>query len=960
MAVQVDLNAADQSRADPLADSLPRPRIEYEVVLLYTGLVLSVVGGAALFGWIADVTTLVLPVPGFEPMVPASAIGLTLFGLTLSASATHREGARRALVVAMAVLAIAQFTVRAVFGQSLHGFLLAVMGAGNQAGIRPADVDPVLLFLAAVACWLPRDEEGWRRAVASLPGATMVALALGLLVHSIPTGTSPDPRSAVSAQWALASLVGGLALLAANILRALGGLVVPRQLPWIVGISSSILVFMLWIGVVQSKNAQVESMVRASGNDALSRLTQAARKVPAEAEFALRLSAGPGAIPWDSVVHGVIGVATAEPGGRARVLLARTPEVSVLLDSMAARSIAGTTRIVALAPPGTTFDRLGLEVTNPHDPREQVFIVALADSVFEGAFVSSQAGMLHRLVQGPLETNRNQTRQFLRSVRVRALTPNTWLETWPSGMLLLSQRSVLPELLLIGGLGLAVLAASALAAALRSRHFEESVERRLVLEAIASGKHPRFKYEWDMATGRVIRDAALAAHLGYGEEFRVGDAEQWMNLIAPSERNAVEAAYMAHAAGRTDSCLLRYHVRAADGTWGRWAERSVISERTPDGRPKQVSGEVIDLGPTGDASEVMTTLEQRLERAAGQAVDLQALFGPEQRLLIATPEFHQYLEGEDEHAGTERLRVARPEDRESARTLWLEAERNGRARGDVRLSDARGRVSTMEMALTRIAAPGGSSEMLLQMRDVTGARTAERRHLESQRLMLLGRLAGRVAHEINNPLGGLSNAAALLRRMGHNAADRERYVDTMEREVQNIAHVVRQLYETLEWGDTSRLEASVPEVVRGALDSLTERYGDLDVWQEIAPEARLVAVPEAVLRLVMYTVLRNALHASNRNGRVQILGRRDGDDVIITVDDRGPDITPAGGATVRRAAPARGRVDNRADLAFGVPFAREVLEVFDGVLEVEDATENGGTAFTTRWPVSARPRRTLT
>jgi signal transduction histidine kinase len=528
-------------------------------------------------------------------------------------------------------------------------------------------------------------------------------------------------------------------------------------------------------------------------------------------------------------------------------------------------------------------------------------------------------------------------------------------------MLLLSQRSVLPELLLIAGLGLAVLAASALAAALRSRHFEESVERRLVLEAMASGKYPRFKYEWDMATGRVIRDPGLAAHLGYPEVFRVGDAEQWMNLIAPSERNAVEAAYMAHAAGRTDCCLMRYHVRAADGTWRRWAERSVISERTTDGRPKQVSGEVIDLGPVEETSEVMTTLEQRLERAASQAVDLQALFGQQQRLLIATPGFHQYLNGEEDQAGTERLRVARPEDRESARTLWLEAERSGRARGDVRLADVRGDQFLMELALTRISAAGNGHEMLLQMRDVTAGRAAERRHLESQRLMLLGRLAGRVAHEINNPLGGLSNATALLRRMGHNPADRERYVDTMEREVQNIAHVVRQLYETLEWGDTSRLEASVPEVVRGALDSLTERYGELEVWQEIAPEARLVAVPEAVLRLVMYTVLRNALNASSRGGRVQVIGRRVGDDVVITVNDQGPDITPARGAPTGGVAPVRARTENRADLAFGLPFAREVLEVFDGVLEVEeDAAERGATAFTTRWPVSARPRRTLT
>ena len=799
----VDLNAAVESRATSLATAPPRPRIEYEVILLYTGLVLSVVGIAALSGWVLGIMTLVLPVPGFERMAPASATGMVLFGLALVFAGTRKERARRTVVALMAAIAIAQFVVRTALGQSLHEFLLGLVGPATAATEAPSEIDPLMLMLAAVACWLPRDEEGWRRAVASLPAATMVALALGLLVHSIPTGASPDPRSAVSAQWALASLVGGFALLAANILRAVGGLVVPRQLPWIVGISTSILVILLWIAVVQSKNGQVETLVRTASNDAMSRLTQLARRIPAEAEFALRLSSGPAAIPWDSVVPGVVGVATAARGDVARVLLSRTPVVTAQLDSMAAHAMPGSTRIVSLADPGSTLERVGFEIANPNRANEQVLIIARADSAFPDAFAASQAGMVHRLVQGPIPARPHEPRLFLRSVRVSAMTPNTWLETWPSGMLLLSQRSVLPELLLVGGLGLAVLAAASLAAALRSRHFEESVQRRQVLEALASSKHPRFTYEWDMATGRVIRDPGLPPHLGYGEDFRVGDAEQWLNLIAPSERSAVEAAFMAHAAGRTDSCLLQYHVRAADGTWRRWAERSVVSERTATAGPSRSAARSWTWARRRRAEEVLTTLEQRLERAAGQAVDLQALFGKEHRLLIATPEFQQYLDGEEEtrRAGAASGGAARrPRIHSHAlargRAIGRRARRCAAARSAGSAAhDGDGAYPARELQRRLRAAAADAG------RD--GAPRGERRHLESQRLVLLGRLAGRMAHEINNPLGGLSNAAALLRRMGHNTADRERYVDTMEREVQNIAHVVRQLYETLEWGDTS-------------------------------------------------------------------------------------------------------------------------------------------------------------
>ena len=82
--------------------------------------------------------------------------------------------------------------------------------------------------------------------------------------------------------------------------------------------------------------------------------------------------------------------------------------------------------------------------------------------------------------------------------------------------------------------------------------------------------------------------------------------------------------------------------------------------------------------------------------------------------------------------------------------------------------------------------------------------------------------------------------------------------------------------------------------------------------------------------------------------------------MVILINDQGPDITPDLSSGARRAVPSRPRAENRSDLALGLPFAREVLEVFDGILVVEDGTDHSGTAFTTRWPVSVRPRRTLT
>ena len=71
-------------------------------------------------------------------------------------------------------------------------------------------------------------------------------------------------------------------------------------------------------------------------------------------------------------------------------------------------------------------------------------------------------------------------------------------------------------------------------------------------------------------------------------------------------------------------------------------------------------------------------------------------------------------------------------------------------------------------------------------REEMGKRLAEEKRLGS-----LGRLASAVAHEINNPLGGLFNALATLRSHGHLNAVRDGSLGLLERGLIGIRDVVR-------------------------------------------------------------------------------------------------------------------------------------------------------------------------
>ena len=65
-----------------------------------------------------------------------------------------------------------------------------------------------------------------------------------------------------------------------------------------------------------------------------------------------------------------------------------------------------------------------------------------------------------------------------------------------------------------------------------------------------------------------------------------------------------------------------------------------------------------------------------------------------------------------------------------------------------------------------------------------------------ERLASLGRLASGLAHEINNPLGGLFNAIDTLKRHGDRPSVRTTSLDLIERGLRGIRDVVRTVLAT--------------------------------------------------------------------------------------------------------------------------------------------------------------------
>ncbi len=188
-------------------------------------------------------------------------------------------------------------------------------------------------------------------------------------------------------------------------------------------------------------------------------------------------------------------------------------------------------------------------------------------------------------------------------------------------------------------------------------------------------------------------------------------------------------------------------------------------------------------------------------------------------------------------------------------------------------------------------------------------RRAEAAVMTQRRLAATGELAAGIAHEINNPLGGLMNAVDALERPDLPIHKREQYVQLLRSGLERIRRTVGQLLRF-----TPRAARPVPvqllEPVRDAIALVQHRADAQSV--EIALRAAdgrsgedalatLAALPpvlgeahelgQAVLNLLLNAL--DAIDALHRPGRIDVTLSHAGGQVVLVVEDDGPGVPAA-------------------------------------------------------------------
>jgi signal transduction histidine kinase len=293
------------------------------------------------------------------------------------------------------------------------------------------------------------------------------------------------------------------------------------------------------------------------------------------------------------------------------------------------------------------------------------------------------------------------------------------------------------------------------------------------------------------------------------------------------------------------------------------------------------------------------------------------------------------------------------------RLSWGTLRTTGRTGGELEVRLPGHPVRQLEWSAIAWILPG---RHLAVLRDVTEARRVQGRLALSERLASVGRLAGGVAHELNNPLAGLfANLAFVAEQLGHlPAGDEAGEVSAALRDASAAAERMRDVIRDLQLFSRGEVGALGTVDARSVVESSLAKAGSAirhraRLVRDLAPVPP-VRAPEARLGQVVLRLILNAAQSipegdAARN-EIRVSTRPSGARVCIEVADTGCGISPEN--LTRIFDPFFTTRPVGSGTGLGLPVCLGIVQALGGTIEVESDPGRGST-FRVLLPASVGP-----
>jgi signal transduction histidine kinase len=180
------------------------------------------------------------------------------------------------------------------------------------------------------------------------------------------------------------------------------------------------------------------------------------------------------------------------------------------------------------------------------------------------------------------------------------------------------------------------------------------------------------------------------------------------------------------------------------------------------------------------------------------------------------------------------------------------------------------------------------------VRDITGRRESEQLLRERDRLAILGTTAAVFAHEIGNPLNGVSTSLQILSQMLRGSNHDPGLVETVDLSRQELQRLTALLNDYRAFARPQNVQIKPPnlqQIVEEVLAPAINHYSEQGIKLELEfQDLPLVPVDPEKIKQVILNLCKNAVEAMPEGGSLKCKAYRKADRAILEVTDTGSGI----------------------------------------------------------------------
>lgn len=236
--------------------------------------------------------------------------------------------------------------------------------------------------------------------------------------------------------------------------------------------------------------------------------------------------------------------------------------------------------------------------------------------------------------------------------------------------------------------------------------------------------------------------------------------------------------------------------------------------------------------------------------------------------------------------------------------------------------------------------------------DITKKKEIEASIISSEKLAAIGQLAAGIAHEVNNPLGGILNCLYNFKNRKLTDERKAEYLDFMEEGMKRVQNIVRQL---LDFSQQHAPELSLTDInamIEGIVPLFIHSIKDRDIRlvKNLGAGLPAILVDKHQIEQILVNLILNAIQSLEGEGLIEISTRFEGSWYCILVSDNGCGIPPENIPRIFDPFFTTKGVGKGTGL--GLSVSRGIIERHKGRIDVESRVGRG-TVFKVCLPIAS-------